>query len=210
MSKRARSGPVTASELMAQLESDPAWVRERAAQQAEQDRLGRQRLRALAPVTTELRRAGFDVESPWQLYLLAPYAGAIPILMRHLKDASYDEEARAAIARALAVPEARGTWRDLVDLYRETDPAQDQLKQALAAALCVIADRGAADELIRLLFDTDLGPSRILLLGAVTRLRLPAAWDVIAKALADDDLSKEAAHMLHQRELRVRRQQGGR
>lgn len=160
---------MTASKLMAQLEADPGWVAMRAAREEESDRLGDERNRALEPVTVELRAAGFDVESPWDLYLHKPYDRAIPILVRHLKDPSYDEEARAAIARALAVPEARGACRDLVNLYRQTNRHQDRLKQSLAAAIAVTAERSAADELIGLLFDPDLGSSRVLLLRALTR-----------------------------------------
>ena len=51
-----------------------------------------------------------------------------------------------------------------------------------------------------------LGPSRVLLLRALTRLRLPTAWSSISQCLADPELKKEAAHLLHQRELRDRRQ----
>jgi hypothetical protein len=196
---------MTASELMAQLEADPDWVAKRAAREQEFDRLGDERNRALEPVTVELCAAGFDVESPWDLYLHKPYDRAIPILVRHLKDPSYDETARAAIARALAVPEARGMWLDLVDLYRRTDRQQDQLKQALAAAIAVTAERSVANELITLLFDADLGSSRVLLLSALTRLRLPNTWPLITAALSDADLDQEAARMLHQRELRARR-----
>lgn len=119
----------------------------------------------------------------------APYNQAIPILVAHLKDESYDQEARAAIARALAVPEARANWRDLVDLYRQTSPEKDQLKEALAAAITVIAERAVANELIDLLFDAQLGPSRLLLLKAFTRLRLPHTWTLITQALADTDLT---------------------
>lgn len=205
VSRQSKSEPMTASELMARLEADPDWVARRAVREQKFDRLGEERSRALEPVTVELRAAGFDVESPWDLYLHKPYDQAVPILVRHLKDSSYNEEARAAIARALAVPEARGAWRDLVDLYRCVDRQQDQIKQALAAAIAVTAERSGADELVTLLFDTDMGSSRILLLRALTRLRLPDAWSLITKALSDADLDQEAAHMLHQRDLRALR-----
>jgi len=197
-----------AGELMAQLEGDPDWVATRAAREQEFDRLGEERKRALEPVTVELRAAGFDVVSPWDLHRHQPYDRAIPILVRHLEDPSYDEESRAAIALALAVPEAGSSWRELVDLYHRTDRQQQQLAQALATAIAVTARRTVADELITLLFDAEMGSSRVLLLRAVTRLRLPNAWPLITEALSDPDLREEAARMLHQRDLRTRRGRG--
>lgn len=188
---------------MGQLENESGWVAARDARDAERVRLVKQRLEALKPVTDELRAAGYDVATPDDLH--RPYLTAVPILLRHLHLSTYDDGSRAVIAGALAVPEARSAWRDLVDLYRHTDPADYELKEALAEAVATTAHRAVTDELTDLLFDTALGPTRILFLRAVTRLRLPNAWPLISRALADSDLHEEAAHMLHQRDLRTAR-----
>lgn len=142
---------------MAELAADPGWVPARAEADAKIARLAEQRRRALQPVTLELRAVGFDVKSPWELHKHSPYPEAIPILFRHLRLPSYAEEPRAAIAQALAVPETRDHWREIVDMYRQTDPRQDRLMQALANVIDVTANRRVSDKLVELVFILCLG-----------------------------------------------------
>jgi len=78
-------------------------------------------------------------------------------LLRHLRLPSYAEEPRAAIAQTLAVPETRDHWREIVDMYRQTDPRQDRLMQALANVIDVTANRRVSDELVELVFILCLG-----------------------------------------------------
>jgi hypothetical protein len=45
----------------------------------------------------------------------------------------------------------------------------------------------------------------VLLFRALTRLRAVDRWQIIERSLQDDELSKEARHLLHQRDLRAAR-----
>lgn len=68
-----------------------------------------------------------------------------------------------------------------------------------------LADREVKDDLLALFRDRTLGSSRVLLLRALTRLRLPDRWDLVDELSHDPELRAEAEHMLHQRALRKRR-----
>lgn len=78
-------GRITAEELMAELERDPAYAEGAAAREREQRRRVSEWRRAEAPLVKELRAAGFEVNSAWDLVNTAqPYPDALPILVAHL------------------------------------------------------------------------------------------------------------------------------
>jgi hypothetical protein len=66
MSKRS-SGPKTAAELMAELQADPEYVARQRQRDAELQRKTAAWRQAEAPLVEELRAAGFEVESAWDL-----------------------------------------------------------------------------------------------------------------------------------------------
>jgi hypothetical protein len=123
---------------------------------------------AEAPLVDELRKAGYEVGSVWDLVnTSAPYPDAIPILLAHLQR-PYPDRVREGIARALAVPDARYAWGDLALLYRNEPPDTDA-KHGLAVALAATADDSVIQDLIELAQDRKHGESRNLLLDALAR-----------------------------------------
>lgn len=160
----AKEKSITAAELMKRLNADPRFVAEKAARDAEFQRLEAAMEQAERPLVEELRFAGFAVTSVWDLVnTAAPYVGALPTLFAHL-ERPYPVPIREGIARALAVPEARSGWELLTRLFREE--RDRRAKDGLAVAIAEAADDTVVDDLIDLARETGHGTSRGLLLSA--------------------------------------------
>src|SRR5580658_6227723 len=100
----------TAAELMAELEKDPSYLKQRSRREEALRRTDEEYARAEAPLVQDLRAAGSQVESVWDLVNTSgAYPTLVPTLLAHL-DRPYLERVREGIARALAVPEARVGW----------------------------------------------------------------------------------------------------
>jgi hypothetical protein len=82
----------------------------------------------------------------------------------------------------------------LVKLYREE--SEKRTKSGLAVALANIADDKVIDELISLARDPQHGVSRVLLLDALRRSRLPQARKALMEFGSDQLLQKEAQQIL--------------
>lgn len=197
--------PITAGELMVQLQSDPEFVARREAREREwSERSGRLQAEE-EPILADLRGAGWDVGSVWDLVNFSgDYREAIPVLVKHLL-LPYSDRTREGIARALAVPHARYAWPTLVAEYRKApmgmgiiapgDTKEFRLgaKDALACALSATATEATMGELIRLAKDKAHGSSRLLLLRALRRSKSAAAKQALTELASDPDLSKEIA-----------------
>jgi hypothetical protein len=140
-----RRKPVTAAELMAELEADPEWVAQRDAK--ERERQKREQISAAdeAELVREIREAGYDIDSVWDLVnntphpsfecrFLGEYRLAYPILARHLF-VPHLKENREGIIRALTVKDGGSEVESsLLNCFQsETD---DHLRWVLANALC--------------------------------------------------------------------------
>lgn len=112
MTKR-RKGPITAKELIDELESDPEWVAKRDVRQAERARRAAERARHERKLVCEIREIGYEIDSVWDLVnntphpilerkFTGPYERAYSILIRHLK-LPYVPKIREGIIRALTV-----------------------------------------------------------------------------------------------------------
>lgn len=151
--------------------------------------------RAEAPLVEELRTAGFEVESVWDLVNTStPYPTALPILLQHL-GRPYPDRVREGIARALAVRDAKVGWATLVRLYCQ-EPAGTDAKDGLAVALAAASNDEVVDELIALARDPTHGESRILLLHGLKRSRTPQAHAALAELSGDPVLGREARALL--------------
>lgn len=148
---------ITAAELMAELNADPEFVAKR--QQREEELLEREAgyRRAEAPLVDELRTAGFEVDSAWDLVNTpGSYPKAVPILLAHL-ERPYPAAVREGIARALAVPDARAAgWSVLMRLFAEE--REKRVKDGLAVALAAAADDQVIGDIIALARDPDTAP----------------------------------------------------
>jgi hypothetical protein len=182
-------------EVIARLNADPEFV----ARRAEQERVREERARLLAeaeaPLVAAIRAVGHQVDSVWDLVnTSSQYSSAIPVLLEHLLE-PYPPAIKEGIARSLAVPEARKHWRTLRDLYYlEQD---ERAKDGLALAVAGAADASHFDEIVQLLYDERLGPSRLFLLTAVERSKDRRSRRVLEElAATEPDFKPEVTRAL--------------
>ncbi|MEA3135051.1 MAG: hypothetical protein QOG17_2897 [Gammaproteobacteria bacterium] len=184
----------TAAELMARLNADRDYVARKKERDEAVQRKAEEYARAEAPVVEELRAAGVQVSSVWDLVNATnTYPQSLPILLKHLQR-EYPDAVRDGIARALAVPSAKFAWPLVVKLYRQEHG--NRTKQGLAVALSNIADDEVIGELIDLASESQLGTSRVLLLDALRRSRLPIAHKALMDFGTDPLLQNEAQQIL--------------
>ena len=178
---------------MALIES-PEYVAAFAREDEELDWREAEYVAAEAPLVAELRAAGLQVESAWDLVnTRASYPEAVPILLAHLPR-PYPAAVREGIARALAVPDATYAWSTLVRQYRgERDK---RVKDGLAVAVAGATNSESMGALISLVRDTSLGPSRLLLLWPLERSTDPQARRALMDLGTDPDLTLEIQDIL--------------
>jgi len=185
---------VTAAELLAQLEKDPDFV----ARREERDRAVEARAEALrveeAPLVADLRAAGYDVTSVWDLVNSSlSYIDDVPLLLSHFVR-PYSSSIRDGIARALGTPGAIEYWALLLNRYKSEEDFR--VKDGLAAALAAIADDSVIDSVIALVRNSANGPSRLLLLRALAKSRVPEARETLVALRSDPFFEKEAKFLL--------------
>jgi hypothetical protein len=198
-----RRGAISATELMAELEADPEWVRTRDADEAE-SRVRAQALRiAEQPIVADLAAHGIEVGSAWDLIRFnrsAPYPAALPILIRHMQLGGYPDRIMAGLARALAVKSAAPWWSELRRLYlNATGPGEEE---GLAVALAASATKENLDALIELAGDHSRSDTRILLLRRIKQLGGTRGLEVLESLKSDPMLGKEATALLKVRKRR--------
>lgn len=187
-----RRGPITAAELMAKLQSDPAYLK----RQREQERIREERAAVWqaseAPLLAALRGVGIDIDTVWGLVSsTAPYDRAIPILFEHLQK-SYPDKVREGIARALAVPQANVGWPLLVAQFkREVSTPSNAVKNGLAVAIAAAAREQNIEDLIRLIKEGEHDDSRLLLLLGLKRIKSQQVKDALKELATDPQLSRE-------------------
>ena len=200
MSKHQKPKPMTLAEHDALLKREGRYEEMEAARRGRDDERKRKELewrRAEAPLIKELRGAGFDVESVWDLVNTAiPYPEALPILLAHL-ERPYPDRVREGIARALAVRDARFAWDALKRLYERAEPGTDA-KDGLAVAIAAAADDDVIDDVIALARDARHGTSRVLLLRALARSRDRDAVSALKELERDAELTREVRRLVKQ------------
>jgi len=173
--KRPR-GPMTSAQLDAWLKETGQWdeLQEKHRQQDEElSKRKAERLAAEAPLVDELRAAGFNVESAWDLVNTpGSYPKAVPILLAHLPR-PYPPAVREGIARALAVRDAIVGWALLTKLYRSEQ--EKGVKDGLACAISAAANDDVIGDVIAFARDKSGGTGRVLLLDALERSKDPRA-----------------------------------
>ena len=192
MAKRKRQ---TAAELMAELEANPEWVRARDERERKRCEIEEELTRAELPILKDLKKAGAkELESVWDLVnTKKPYPNLVPVLLAHL-DRQYPDKVREGIARALAVPEARVGWSQLIRSFL-AEPQKDetgndnQVKWALHLALSGAADASVLDELVKLASDRRHGVHRLFFVDALVRIKDPLAAAALEELEDDPDLA---------------------
>jgi hypothetical protein len=183
---------MTAAELLASLAVDPAYQKMRSEKDAALAEKQRMFEEDAAPLSQDLKLAGWDVKTAWDLgNTPTPYPSAIPVLLRHLNKPYLDRN-REGIARALAVPAAAYAWPILKAEYQSA-PTGSGVKSGLAAALSAASNDEVIDELAALAMDKANGDSRLLLLDGLRRSRSPIAREALRELADDPALAKEIA-----------------
>lgn len=160
------------------------------------------------PLLDELAATGLHAKSSYHIESAHPnYVSAVGVLLKHLR-LSYPPAIRAAIAAALASPNAKPlAWNELRKLYleepnlpQERAPGEigflSEPKDQMARALAEMSGKADLEDLVSLISDPRNGPSRIFFVSALRRTRSPEAIDVLGRLAEDPDLSKEIAHSL--------------
>ncbi len=173
--------------------------------------------RAERPLARELRSAGFDVESAWDLriedYPLSPkdkgvpYSNALPILLSHL-DHPYADRTREGIARSIAVGRSYWVkapditfdeaWERVMSLYLKEE-AHTTAKEGLAAAISEMANAELVPDVLELLRDATHGVSRLLLLSVLARTPDSRAGTALIEFRDDPVLAEEVRSILRRR-----------
>jgi hypothetical protein len=196
MTQRERpSRPISATELPAQLQKDPEYQRKtRAAEAERQERVQGLRL-AEQPIVAELRDAGLEVNSVWDLVNTSrPYPEALPILLRHLELGGYPDRVMESLGRALAVKPAVAVWDTLRHLYLAAKGRGET--EGLAVALAASATRDQFEGLVGLLGEPSRGSTRVHFLRPIKRVGGAEGRRVLESLRADSTFGKEATALL--------------
>jgi len=180
---------LTAAELVGRLNANAQFVEAQRRREAERSVAAENLRRAEQPLIRELAAVGVSVASVWELVNTSrDYSAAVPVLLAHLVRA-YPPSVREGIARALAIPEARSGWKTLCRLYHGEE--EERLRDGLAVALAAACDETVLADIIGMVRDTRLGPSRVLLLAALERSRDPRGRATLQELARDPDLAAE-------------------
>jgi hypothetical protein len=212
MTKRKRQ---TAAEFLAELQRDPDYVDRIQKRDARIADTEQELTRAEARLVEDLRAAGAEIESVWDLVnSRRRYPNLIPTLLSHLRR-KYPQRIREGIARALAVPDARVGWNKLVQAFMaESGPVDpvlgvNEMKWALHLAIAAAADVSVLDDLVGLVIDRRRhGPHRSFFIDALARIRDPRARAALHEMKNDPDLVdafKRLAKMQGARKRRANR-----
>jgi hypothetical protein len=196
--------PQTAEELLRELHSDPAWVKQKDERNATLTRLGSENEVAEAPIVNALKMVGSHVNSVWDFANgaeLTPQASAV--LFDHITK-PYPERVREGIARALTTPSSKVGWQILRDLFmRDPDTSGLGSKAAIGFALAACADSQLFDQLTDLIRDARHGKNRLALLAAFERFSDQKSLGIL-KELRDDPVVGPAAIKILETQLRRR------
>lgn len=197
-SPKKRRGPMSATEFMAELERDEEYQRKKAAYDAESQERARVLEAAEQPIVAELRNAGVQVDSVWDLVNTAePYPAALPVLLKHLERGGYPDRVMESLGRALAVKPAVAFWDRLKALYLE--PRSPGEEEGTAVALAACATDAQLDDLIEFLSVEERGQSRIFFIPSILNVGGGRGREVVASLRDDPVFGKEATAQMSRR-----------
>lgn len=193
-----RRGAVTAAELAAELESNPDWVRDRDAREAERQERDRWLRESQKPIVADLRAVGVQVDSVWDLdYTSDPYPAALPVLMEHLERGGYPERVMEGLGGALAVKPAVAFWDRLKARWLDARDSGEEDGTAVALAAC--ATKNQLDDLIDFLSVEERHESRLFFIRPIMRVGGERAYEVLESVRDDPVLGQEATARLKRR-----------
>ena len=160
-------------------------------------------MNSVSSFASDLAAVGVIAESPWDLVKTKnPYRSAIPVLLDWLVRTDYPvaekdvQRFREGIVRSLAVKEARGiAGAALVREFRRVG-ATSGYRWAVGNSLEVVADDSVFDEVAKIAMDGEFGKDRQMMVLALSRMKNPAATDLLVQLLNDPDVAGHAAMAL--------------
>lgn len=169
--------------------------------------------KATAPITSELKAAGFHVEIIEDLVnnpeCLKRLPAAVPILLRWLAQ-PVDVKTKAQIVHVLAAQNARPAATEvghgLLNEFERMDPALVDLKWSIADAiesLRSVRDKGILKRVLKLIQDKRHGRARQMLVVALGHTREQRVVDLLITLLSEEDVALNAIMAL--RKLKAKR-----
>jgi hypothetical protein len=182
----------TAAEAAALLEMDPEFQRRRADREAVLAERGKILSDAEKPIVADLRNAGCEVTSVWDLVNTSvPYPQALPILFAHLERGGYPDRVMESLGRALAVRPASIYWQRFRELHQRALGEDENDGLAVAMAASATAEHLAA--MVDIVGDPSWGEDRIYLLRAILRVGGLQGREFVEALTSDEVLGKEAS-----------------
>ena len=192
---KKRSGRISAAERWRSFENDHGYQRKVLAAEAEREIKVEGLRRAEQPIVADLRDAGVQVDSVWDLVNTAePYPAALPVLVAHLERGGYPDRVMESLGRALAVKPAVVFWDRLKALYLGSRNPGEEDGTAVALAACATKDQ--LDELIGFLAVEGRGESRAYFIRPIKRLGGERGLRVLEALRDDPTLGREVTATL--------------
>lgn len=164
-----RRGSVSATELMARLAADPEYQRRKVERKAIVEAASEARRIAMKPIMDDLHAAGFEAESLWDIGSGSRgLKGGFAILMKHLALGAYPSDVLSLLGNDLESGEVREHWDEVKRLFLDT--GNEDVATGAAIALSWAARRQHAGDLIDLIGTKERGESRVMLVGALSRV----------------------------------------
>jgi hypothetical protein len=204
-----RRKPVTAEELISELDANPDFRRRRAAAERERAAAAAEFSRCAEPVKAALRAAGLPdagfgtfVSARGAKYFGEPefdHQRAVPILLEWLPRID-DLRVKEAVVRHLSTKYAKPVAaQPLVEEFRRTPTDQEALKWAIGNALDVVADNSVVPELLELAREQQHGSGRQMIVRRLGRApKQPEIVETLAGLLEDEDVALHAMSALRQ------------
>ncbi|WP_416204009.1 hypothetical protein [Xanthomonas euvesicatoria] len=181
-----------ASEFLAKLANDKSYQEQQLKKREELAMRQAEIAKQEAPLVAELKFAGFQVDSVWDLVgAKYSYEEAIPVLLSALKG-DYPSKIKEGVLRGLAVRHARKYWADLIKIFeQQPSGGPDELKFVSACALAEAADDTVIVDVIEILKKREYGIDRAPLLEVLERSKDPRAATLLHELRDDLILGKE-------------------
>jgi hypothetical protein len=201
-SKKQKLNAMTAGELMAlkedMLRTDSTYRAQVEAVETARRERSRILRKAEQPIVRDLKEAGFEVNSVWDLGNRSKsWLAALPVLLKHLQRGGYPDPVMESLGSLLAVKESVVYWDTLRDLYLAAEGRREE--EGLARALSACATKKQLDDLITLLRDESRGSTRILFVKSILKLGGQRGRDLVESLRSDSLFGREANALLKKR-----------
>lgn len=186
--------PKTAAELMAELEADDAWVRERDKRERQRHSASKKNALAAAPVLAAVVEAtGVRADSIAELRELASPAVVTTLIewLPRVTNLHVKRDMVSALSNECARPSAAAP---LLAAFEST--TDDGLRWSIASALSEVADESVTDRIVELVHDRTSGSARQMLALALGKSGDKSVAPVLVALLGEYELAGHAVMAL--------------